>query len=108
MSDKVKWRNAKLLRDRIEELEASKNEALNQLDSALYSVSVLEKRVKSLIDENADLKAKLAKAVYSIENLTIAIGMGGDLARTTLAELTSSVAADNEVKGGKDGDDTGS
>ena len=44
---------------RIEELQASKNEALNQLDSALYSVSVLEKRVNSLMAENAGLKAKL-------------------------------------------------
>ncbi len=57
--------------DRIEDLEASKNEALNQLDSALYSVSVLEKRVKSLIDESADLKAKLAKAVKCLQSLII-------------------------------------
>lgn len=36
--------------NRIEELEAERNEALNQLDSALYSISVLEKRAKTFCD----------------------------------------------------------
>lgn len=91
--------------DSIEELEASKNEALNQLDSALYSVSVLEKRVRFFMDENADLKAKLAKAVkLGLEECPFWDGSGAyndwwHDRRTTLMELTG----DDEVKGGKDG-----
>ena len=35
-------------RDRIKELEAERDEALNQLDSARHSIGVLEKRVAEL------------------------------------------------------------
>ena len=59
---------------RIEELEAERNEALNQLDSALYSISVLEKRAKTFCDgwEIADkgrieAEAKLNDQTHLIE-----------------------------------------
>ena len=40
--------------DRIEELEAERDEALNQLDSARHSIGVLEKRVAMLLKGEKD------------------------------------------------------
>lgn len=83
-----------------------------------------EARIEELEAENADLKAKLAKAVGALDRIAHASDVYGveanaedygadtlayahkstcNLARAALAELTSSVAADDEVKGGKDG-----
>jgi uncharacterized small protein (DUF1192 family) len=44
------------------ETTAERDEALNQLDSALHSVDVLEKRVEALLAERDALRAQLAKA----------------------------------------------
>ena len=65
--------NEKDAADRIEVLEAEKNEALNQLDSARHSIEVLEAHIKRLttfsyrmfniakecLRENAELQQKL-------------------------------------------------
>ena len=48
--------------DRIEQLTAERAEAINQLDSARYSVEVLEKRVAKFMADNARLTAALTDA----------------------------------------------
>lgn len=87
--------------DSIEELEASKNEALNQLDSALYSVSVLEKRVRFFMDENADLKAKLAKAVGALRTVEKRMNdLGGYDGRFAIRKSVSATLS--KLTGGED------
>lgn len=117
MSDKVKWRDAKLLRDRIEELEAQiKQDALQYLSDTGQMCD----RIEELEAENADLKAKLAKiealksAQQQFNYCAVKIVRHGATATRlqnlenawlvlkVQAELTSSVAADNEVKGDED------
>ena len=49
--------------DRIEALTAERDEALNQLDGARYSVEVLEKRVADLQADNARLRADMRHIV---------------------------------------------
>ena len=60
--------------NRIEELEAERNEALNQLDSARHRISVLEKRARTFYDGWAivdkwriEAEAKLAKAIETLQ-----------------------------------------
>ena len=48
--------------DRIEQLTAERDEALNQLDSATHSVEVLEKRVAEFMADNARLTVALTDA----------------------------------------------
>lgn len=52
----------------IEELETARDEALNQLDSALHSVSVLEKRIENLQAGNARLQSLVLRAADIIES----------------------------------------
>lgn len=69
MSDKVKWRDAKALRDRIEELEAE-NERLNErLRESYRYIGKDGKTVlaRDLEDERDELKAKLEKAVEALK-----------------------------------------
>ena len=73
--------------DRIEELTAERDEALNQLDSARHSVDVLERRLTYKL-------TKLAKAVEALEEIMgdgDAMGcnpqLKADIASATLAEL---------------------
>lgn len=47
VGDYVKYEDYEALSARVAELEVQRNEALNQLDSALYSVEVLERRVST-------------------------------------------------------------
>ena len=84
---------------RIEELEGERDEALNQLDSARHSISVLEKRAKTFCDGwgiadkgRIEAEAKLAKAVKALEfldeNYRLIWGVTARAKmRTTLAEL---------------------
>jgi len=50
------------LADAIEAVTAERDEALNQLDSAIHSVEVLEKRVAKFMADNARLTAALTDA----------------------------------------------
>jgi len=87
--DWVLYRDYKALADRNEVLEAERDEALNQLDSARHSVDVLEKRVEFVEGERRktfqallrvtkihdEVEAKLAKAVNGFKDV---IGMLDD------------------------------
>ena len=52
----------------IEQLIAERDEALNQLDSARYSVEVLEKRVAKFMADNARLREALNGLLTSVEH----------------------------------------
>ena len=64
----LRWRGSALQEgafpaaaDRIKALTAERDEALNQLDGARYSVEVLEKRVAKLMADNARLREALTE-----------------------------------------------
>ena len=56
--------------DKVRLLEAERDEALNQLDSANHSLEVLEKRVRTFVDGRTKAEAKLAKSVERLEKLS--------------------------------------
>ena len=94
------WNARADLSARVAELEAERDEALNQLDSERHSVSVLEgrnlallNRVEAAAQRAATLEAKLAKAVdFVLSSIGYAGNSGDDFladkARATLAEIT--------------------
>ena len=66
---------------RIEELEAERDEALNQLDSARHSVNVLEKRVAKAVEALANVIMHIpdyADTVWIDAEATLAALKGGE------------------------------
>jgi len=95
MSHAEVWETFEEAANRIEELEAERDEALNQLDSARHSVDVLEKRVEFVEGERRktfqallrvtkihdEVEANLAKAVGALEDIKIFSGCGASRRR---------------------------
>ena len=84
--------------DCIEELANKRDEALNQLDSARHSVSVLEKRAKTFCDGwgvadkgRIEAEAKLSKAVAFLNELNQAQSCG----TTELLDIIKYLEGDN-------------
>jgi hypothetical protein len=107
MSDRTWLAHLQLL-EYLKTVEAERDEALNQLDSALHSVDVLEKRVCDLLDkikeqqtnigQLAEDKEKWVKA-FSVQSrkLQVALDVAGDLIRPAIMSIDHSHQPNNNT-----------